>query len=527
LRRIAARLTTFHEQREERPLEPVRRKILIVEDEGIIAIDLKRKLVESGYAVTAVATCAAEALAALELERPDLVLMDIRLRGPEDGIETAERVRLLYRLPVMFVTAHADPETLERAKITQPFGYIVKPFGNVNLHAQIEMALWKHAMEQKLRASEAWLSTTFRNVTDALITTDTAGNIVLMNAPAAALTGWEPDQAKGRGLFEVFKVFDEKTGLPAVHPLEAIFDDRQVDTASALFRLFNRSEAYVLVEAEMCANRDEQGTLLGIICVFRDVTERRKAEEQERQLQKKNAIGVLAAGLAGELARTQSRMDEPLSELLYGAKGQRLRLLEEINKHSTYQQNLVCQLAALGRTEKGPPVMVNLNEMLTALESQFTQILGRARPLNLRLEPDLPFINVESEELRENLVRLVTEAREATPDGGPIDIATESIFSARGKERVQISIHDSGKRIRAGARMQAFDPYYQSRPGSRNPGMSLALVHQFVILNGGSIEIETAEGFERGATFLVRFPAVASSQAPSGEEDESGLSASA
>src|SRR6202042_1280808 len=102
--------------------------------------------------------------------------------------------------PVMYVTAHADRETLDRAKITEPFGYIVKPFHSVDFRAQIEIALWKHHMEQRLRASEAWLSTTFRNVADALIATDSGGNITLMNAPAAELTGWDASEAKDQPL---------------------------------------------------------------------------------------------------------------------------------------------------------------------------------------------------------------------------------------------------------------------------------------------------------------------------------------
>jgi two-component system cell cycle sensor histidine kinase/response regulator CckA len=498
-------------------MEAVRKKILIVEDEGIIAIDMKRKLVQAGYDVTAVATDSNEAVAAIELATPDLVLMDIRLRGPEDGIQTAERIRRTYRLPIMYVTAHADAETLERAKITEPFGYIVKPFAGVNFHAQIEMALWKHTMEQKLRESEAWLSTTFSNVADALITTDAAGNIRLINAPATKLTGWEPEDARGRGLFEVFQIFNGTTGLPAVHPLEAIYDGRPLDTGSSIFTLMGRDNTPTVVEVELSANRDDQGLLLGIIAVFRNITERRNSEERERQLQKKNAIALLASGLAAELEKSQGRMSAPLTSLLNRAKGQTLSLLEEIQKHCSQQRNLVQQLAGLGRTEQHPPVIVDLNHTLTTLGDQFRKILGRSRSLNLSLQPGIPWIRVEVEELRENLLRLIVEAREAMPDGGVVDIETNGVVSANGDHRVQLAVRDSGKNIRAGARGQVFDPYYQSRSGTRNSGMSLALVYQFVALNGGSVEVGDAGGTERGTRFLVTFPAATRSHVPPGD----------
>jgi CheY-like chemotaxis protein len=151
--------------------------ILIVEDEALIALDLKERLELVGYSVPLIADTVEDAILGVERHQPSLILMDIRLRGAKDGIEAADEIRRRFHLPVMFVTSHADRETLERAKIAEPFGYIVKPFHGVNFRAQIEIALWKHQMEQKLRISEAWLSTTFRNVADALIATDHEGNV--------------------------------------------------------------------------------------------------------------------------------------------------------------------------------------------------------------------------------------------------------------------------------------------------------------------------------------------------------------
>ncbi len=500
-------------------MNAVSKKILIVEDEGIIAIDLRRKLEQANYFVTGVAADATEAFAELNRELPDLVLMDIRLRGPEDGIDIAAGVRDKYRLPVIFVTSHADDETLQRAKITEPSGYIVKPFAGVNFRAQIEMALWKHQMEARLRASEAWFAATFRNVADALITTDADGNIVLMNGPAEKLTGWTNAEAKGQGLFEVLRVFDEKTGMPAVHPLEAIFDERELDAGTAIFKLFNRDNGSVLIEAEMSANRDESGLLLGVVAAFRDVTERRKAEQQERQLQKINAIALLATGLARELTESLKRMDEPLTRLISGAKGQTLRMLAEIYKHAGRQQTLINELGALGKTEYAEPVEVDLNVVLSGMEERFRKSLGRFRTLNLNLTPHLPRIRVEQDGLRDNLMRLVSDSREAMPDGGMMEISTELATASNGNQSVLLSIRDTGKRIKTGNRIQAFDPYYQTRPGSRNSGMSLAFVYQFVAASGGSVEVAAPTGLESGTRFILTFPAAHNLPLQPGEEE--------
>jgi two-component system cell cycle sensor histidine kinase/response regulator CckA len=491
--------------------------ILIVEDEGLIALDLKKKIEQAGYSVPMIADNAADALLGVERLRPSLVLMDIRLRGAQDGIETADQIRRNFHIPVMFVTAHADQDTLDRAKITEPFGYIVKPFHSVDFRAQIEMALWKHKMEQKLRASEAWLATTFGNVADALIATDSVGNISFMNTPAAVLTGWDSIDAKGKSLLDVFQVFEEMTGLPVIHPLEALYDGRELGTEPSTYKLRKQDGSIsVLVEAELSANRD-QGSLLGIIVVFRDVTERRKAERQNRQLQKMNSLTLMAVGLGRELAESQNRMDELLKELIVKSKGSALRILGDVYAYSACQQSVIQQLISLGRGDAGQAVTLDVNEVLTGLEGKFKKALGIRRSLNLKLEADIPPIKADPQELRENLFRLVAGARDAMPDGGIVEVSTTAVKLSGQKGGVQVAIRDSGKGIRASVTERVFDPYYQSRTGNRNPGFSLALVYQFVAMSGGSIEVESVP--EKGTGYLLSFPALESSALlPAGED---------
>jgi hypothetical protein len=481
--------------------------ILIVEDEGLIALDLRKKLEQVGYIVPAIADNATDALNAVERYDPSLVLMDIRIRGPQDGIETAGMIRQRFQTPVMFVTAHADRDTLERARITEPFGYIVKPFHSVDFRAMIEMALWKHKMEQKLRVSEAWLSTTFRNVADALIATDKEGNVAFMNRPASKLTGWDWREARGKPLLDIFQVFEEATDLPVFHPLDAIYDGRELGTAPKTYKLRGKgSEDFVLVESEMSANRDE-GNLLGIIVVFRDVTARRRAERQQQQLQKMNSLALMAIGLGRELADSQRRMDDCLKQLIAQSHGSTLRMLGDVYQLSSYQHSVVQQLVALGRTETGESVTLDVNQVLSEMEGKFRKSLGVRRTLHLNLQPEIPAIRADSTALRENVMRLVIDARQAMPDGGVVEISTRALELDGNPERVEITIRDTGKGIRASARERIFEPYYQSRPGSGNPGFSLALVYQFVALSGGTIEVETEPG--QGVAYHLRFPAVA------------------
>ncbi|HIE29084.1 TPA: response regulator [Candidatus Poribacteria bacterium] len=123
---------------------------MVVEDEIIVADDIKSSLISLGYAVCAVVSSGEEAIKKAEEENPSLVLMDIVLEGEMDGIEAAEQISKRFNIPVVYLTAHADEETLGRAKITEPFGYIIKPFDERELHTTIEMALYKHKAEEKI-----------------------------------------------------------------------------------------------------------------------------------------------------------------------------------------------------------------------------------------------------------------------------------------------------------------------------------------------------------------------------------------
>jgi two-component system, cell cycle sensor histidine kinase and response regulator CckA len=482
--------------------------ILVVEDEGLIAIDLKRKLEQAGYFVPMIADSAEDAISGVERHHPNLVMMDIRLRGERDGIQTADQIRRQFQIPVMYVTAHADRETLERAKITEPFGYIVKPFHSVDFRAQIEMAIWKHQMEEKLRVSEAWLSAICRNVADALISSDRNGRIAFMNEPASKLTGWDWREARGKPLLEVFQVFEEATGLPVVHPLEAIYDGREVATNARTFRLRSRNgDDSALVEARLSSNYDEK-SLLGIIVVFREVTERRNEEAQYRQLQKINAVTQMATGLGKDLDDSQRHMAEAMTKLVAGIQlsDDSSCLLAETQKRVSHQQALVAQLVILGGTDTRNAVIVDLNEAISEFAPKLRRSLGIGRSLNLRLQQEIPAIRVDPEELRETLLRLIVNARNATPDGGRAEISTAVSETADGRKNIRLTIRDSGKGIRANAKERIFDPYFESRPGIGSPGFSLALAYHFATLSGGTMEAESGSG--DGTAYVMTFPAV-------------------
>src|SRR4051812_20537068 len=188
--------------------------ILIVEDEIIIARVLETRLKGMGYEVLGIAASGDEAIRlAVELQ-PSLVLMDIVLKGEMDGIEAASEIRRRCQAPIIYLTAYTDNKTLERAKITEPFGYIVKPFSERELHANIEMALYKHRIERRLRMVEHWFVAATEEMADAVIAADRDGRITIFNAAAEAITEWKRDEAIGRDLTDVLRLIHRSTTMP-------------------------------------------------------------------------------------------------------------------------------------------------------------------------------------------------------------------------------------------------------------------------------------------------------------------------
>lgn len=176
------------------------KRILIVEDERIVAEDLKRLLMKMGYAVTGIAASGEEAILSVRAHKPDLVLMDIRIQGPQDGIEVAEHLYAEYNLPVSFLTAFADAPTLDRAKATMPFGYILKPFETRSLQAVIEVAVHRHMMEKVTSEIDGWHARALNSVPGAIIASDRSGRLIYMNKSVETLAGWTPDAFFGKPL---------------------------------------------------------------------------------------------------------------------------------------------------------------------------------------------------------------------------------------------------------------------------------------------------------------------------------------
>ncbi len=270
-------------------------KILIVENEAIIANEIESNLKALEYKVTSIENTGDAAIKKAAEDQPDIILMDIRLKGEMDGIEAADIIRTQHNIPIVFIAASLDEDRIGRAKLTMPFGYIFKPIRERDLKIAIEMALYyakveaeRKDAEKLLREREEDLRTTLNSIGDAVIAIDTQGIIIRMNRMAETLTGWKMEETKGKSLNEVLNIVDERTMEKVVDPVSQVLEKGQVVGLANHTLLIARDGTQCPISDSGSPILDTDGNITGIVLVFRNMAEeymmRKRIIESEKQL---------------------------------------------------------------------------------------------------------------------------------------------------------------------------------------------------------------------------------------------------
>ncbi len=258
-----------------------KKRIAVVEDEAIIALELEDRLLTMGHDVVGCADSADAAIALVEKKRPHLVLMDIRLRGERSGIEAAEEIRSRFGVPVVFLTAHSDPQTLSRAKATSPYGYLIKPFRERELAVCIDMALFRHSMEEELRTRDRQLVDTQRMARLGSWVWDIAGNSMECSPELFRIFGAEerPCIENAREtILDRIRVGDREAFVSAIG--DAVRDGSAFEIECHIL-CADGNERCIYSQGETI--RDASGVATRLIGYSQDITERRRTEEAQRE----------------------------------------------------------------------------------------------------------------------------------------------------------------------------------------------------------------------------------------------------
>lgn len=291
-------------------------KILIVEDESEVAQTVERYLKRLGYCIAGIVDNGEDALDLVAKARPDLALMDIEIQGGMDGIELAEQFRKQHDIPVLFLTARSDDETVERVRQSESFGYLLKPFRLGELKVGIELALIRHGHEAHLKQVEQSFSAAITSTGDAILMTDPAGAVSFLNPAAERLTGWLAGKAVGQRLGAVFNIHGDDGGT------KPLFRTASEATFMHEATLLTAAGREVPIEVNVSTVRDEARGVMGVVLVFRDITERKRFEAQLKKSQGELRLlaGHLESAREAERTRIAREIHDEFGQMLTGFK---------------------------------------------------------------------------------------------------------------------------------------------------------------------------------------------------------------
>jgi hypothetical protein len=412
------------------------------------------------------------------------------------------------------MTAHADQETIDRAKLTEPLGYILKPITDGDLRSVVQISLYRQQMERRIRSSEAWLATTLRSVGDGIIATNTAGEIVFMNPVAQKMTGWTAAQAQERLLMDVLVLLDEFTGEPAENPISDLFAGE-----CRSYRLASRSGADTLVEVQCFENRPGPDDLLGAIAVFRDISDRREMEGRLVQSQRMEAVANMAGGLAHDFNNQLMVILGYADELCRETDGEHKQAALAIKQAASLAGSITGQLLTLSRRGTVRFEVLNLNDVICEVQPMISHSLGKSRRLLTDLGAQDGVIRGDRNQLTQVLLNLTINARDAMPGPGELRLESTTIEIERESREallyrpgryVRLRVSDTGEGMDKATLARIFEPFFTTKKIGFGTGLGLSVAHSLIVQSGGYISAESEIG--RGTSFEILLPCVASSR---------------
>ena len=492
--------------------------ILIVEDEAIVALDIRKSLESLGYDIAGMASSGEEALDIARNTRPDLVIMDIVLPGKMDGIETASQIHSEIGAPVIYLTAHSDRATVERATETMQYGYLVKPITTNELYSAIETTLQRRQLELQIRDSEEKYRITLNSIMDAVITTDIDGRIIRMNPAAEKLSGWPRDEALGQKISDVIDIYDAETREKDQHPCFRILKEGQSIRFDRHMVLQSRDNTERRIACNGAPLRYSDEDVSGAVLVLQDITEKFRLENELRQSQKMESIGRLAGGVAHDFNNILTTIigyaDLGLKEL--DEDNPMYEMLKEISTAGKRGSSLTQQLLSTSRKQVLTLQPLPINDIITGMEKMLRRLIGEDVELNIRLDPLNTYIRADHSQIIQVLMNLCINARDAMPNGGIIIIETNTMliddtytqhhpFIKPGQYAV-LTVSDNGMGMDEETQSHIFEPFYTTKEKGKGTGLGLSTVYGIIKQHNGNILVYSEPG--RGTTFRIYLPSI-------------------
>ena len=479
-----------------------KKRILVVEDEAITAMDLRARLVQLGYEVPLVVTNGEEAIRSASETLPDLVLMDITLDGRMSGIEAAEAIRRAQSIPVVFVTAHDDSHTIQNAKVAEPYGYITKPYSMGTLQSTIETTLYKSEMDSRLRESEERLRFHQDNSPMAIIESNADFMVTRWTGTAEKMFGWSREEAVGRSIKELrLFVEEEASRVPSVRQFSDGSENRLVSSS----RNYTKQGKAIHCEWYSSAMRDSRGKLTSVLSKVLEVTARKQVEKalQEKNDELERLTYTVSHDLKSPLITFKTYLGYLEQDI---AKKQGDRITQDLGFMSSATDKMaemledILELSRVGRVEAAP-VRVTFRELVD-------EALASARGLIAQKKVDVRVVQANVvffgdrlrlaeiwQNLIENAVKYMGDQTAPRIElGAEVQAGTTVLY-----------VRDNGMGIDPRHKDKVFGLFDKLDPKSEGSGLGLALVKRIVNMYGGTVWLES-DGPGKGTCFKFTLP---------------------
>lgn len=494
-------------------------RVLIVEDERVVARDIRRLLETHGCQITEDVASGAAALESVRRDPPDLVLMDVRLQGEMDGIACAERIAERHDLPVVFLTAFSDQEILGRALKTNPYGYLLKPFEGKDLQIAVEFALHRHQTEQQLRLFRHGLTV----ASDAIMITDNQGDIVWANAAFCRMTGYSLEEVLGQNPRELVK--SNVQGPEFYEKMWATLQRGEVWDGE----LLNRRKDGSLYHEHMTITpmHGASGGISHYFAIKQDISEKKSMEEKFLRAQRLESIGTLAGGIAHDLNNILSPILLSGEYLMKDCKDpvhrEVIQVMIDSARRGSEIVRQILSFARGGENEHGP---LQARHII----GEVVRVARETFPRSIRILENVPrgawSVKANPTQFHQLLLNLLINARDAMPEGGEIRIEVENArLSAETAETLtqkvppgpylMLRIKDTGCGMSEETLGKIFDPFFSTKPGDQGTGLGLATVLGILQSHQAGYRVRSELG--KGTCFELCFPVVKNKEEVSSE----------
>ncbi len=481
-------------------------RLMIVDDEAVITTQLEDCLQSMKYDVVGTASSAEESVSMAKELHPDLILMDIVMQGKLDGIDAAKIIKTDMDIPIIFLTAYADEEHIKRAIPADPFGYIVKPFRENEIRANIEIALYRKNLERKQKQTEERIRRLFFAIDHnpyMIMIMDTEGNIEFVNNKFSQITNYTPEEVVGK---DIHFLQSDKTS-------SGIFEKMRGKIASG--------EEW---RGELCVRKKDgmldlkytvalpvksiNGDIIFSVLVLETVAKQKEREEQLLKSEKLNVMRAITAGVAHEFnnifavvqgnAELLERGFEDETELKNG--------LHAILNASERGAGIVRKMVAFIDSDRDASDYIFLDLRQLIIQTIDSTVPGGeniAHTGEIQYEIDrngmkgIPDVFCDPLELENVFINIINNALDAMPDGGCISFDTWS-----SENKVFVSISDTGNGMSEEVKRKVFDPFFTTRRPQRI-GLGMSIAYSAMESHNGSIEVESELGKATTITLCI------------------------